>query len=135
MFYLEPVIVTDMVPTKQATTIISRSLSRVQSMNQKQNQFRMQEQKQKHRLERLIFETTSRGMVGPGLAEPSRVSSESEAPPDARDPEVHCPRVLKLEAPLVPVRLESDYKARSREVQSKLHHKCKERYTNSIYST
>ena len=60
-------------------------------MNQKQNHFLKIEAETKVQIEKLCFESTSKGMAGPGLAEPSRESSESEAPPDARDPEARCP--------------------------------------------
>ena len=68
-------------------------------------------------------------MAEPRLAEPSRVSSKSEAPLDARDPEARYPRDLELEALLVPARLEPDCKAKSREAQSKSYSKCKRKHT------
>ena len=71
-------------------------------------------------------------MAGLGLVEPSRESSESEAPPDAWDPEAHCPRDLELEAPLVLACLEPDCKAKSREAQSKSNSKCKRKHTTTF---
>ena len=72
-------------------------------------------------------------MVGPGLAEPSRESSESEAPPDARDPEARYPRDLELEAPLAPARLEPDCKAKIKKLRANHFLNARGKYISSIY--
>ena len=64
-------------------------------------------------------------MVGPGLAEPSRESSESEAPPDARDPE--------LEAPLAPAHLEPDCEAKIKKLRANHFLNAGGKYISSIY--
>ena len=86
MPHLKPVLVANVVPAKQVAIIISYFLPKVQSISQKQTKVEM-----KVLNKRLGLESTSKGMVGPGLAEPSRESSESETPPDAWDPEARCP--------------------------------------------
>ena len=83
-------------------------------------------------MEKLGFESTSKGMAGPRLVEPSRESSESEVPPDAWDPEARCPRDLELETPLAPTRFEPDCKAKSQEAQSKSYSKCKRKHTTTF---
>ena len=86
----------------------------------------------KVQIEKLDFESASKGMAGPGLAEPSHESSESEAPLDTWDPEARCPRDLELEAPLAPAHLEPDCKAKSQEAQSKSYSKCKRKHTTAF---
>ena len=113
MPYLKPVLVIDVVPTKQAAIIIFRFLPKVRSMNQKQTNVETKVQ-----IEKLGFESTSKGMAGPGLAEPSRESSESKAPPDAWDLEARCPQDLELKAPLAPACLEPDCKAKVKRIRA-----------------
>ena len=68
--------------SEQATTIIPRLLPTFKA----QVSFRAETEADTEALKELSFESTSLGIAGPGLAEPSRMSSKSEAPSDAWDP-------------------------------------------------